>query len=51
MTRVFITGSAAGLGLMAGTILARQGHAVTLHARNPGRAVSDDPAAERPARP
>jgi NAD(P)-dependent dehydrogenase (short-subunit alcohol dehydrogenase family) len=38
MARVLITGSADGLGLMAGAILARQGHAVTLHARNPGRA-------------
>jgi NAD(P)-dependent dehydrogenase (short-subunit alcohol dehydrogenase family) len=38
MARVFITGSADGLGLMAGVILAGQGHAVTLHARNPRRA-------------
>ena len=38
MSRVFITGSADGLGLMAGEILARQGHAVTLHARNDRRA-------------
>ena len=38
MSRVFITGSADGLGLMAGAILARQGHAVTLHARNDRRA-------------
>lgn len=38
MARVFITGSADGLGLMAGAILARQGHAVTLHARNDRRA-------------
>jgi len=38
MSRVFITGSAEGLGLMAGEILARQGHAVTLHARNDRRA-------------
>jgi NAD(P)-dependent dehydrogenase (short-subunit alcohol dehydrogenase family) len=38
MSRVFITGSADGLGLMAGIILARQGHAVTLHARNERRA-------------
>ncbi|HEY6492495.1 MAG TPA: SDR family NAD(P)-dependent oxidoreductase [Trebonia sp.] len=38
MTRVLITGSADGLGLMAGAILARQGHAVTLHARNDRRA-------------
>jgi NAD(P)-dependent dehydrogenase (short-subunit alcohol dehydrogenase family) len=38
MSRVLITGSADGLGLMAGAILARQGHAVTLHARNDRRA-------------
>ena len=38
MSRVFITGSAGGLGLMAGQILVRQGHAVTLHARNDRRA-------------
>jgi NAD(P)-dependent dehydrogenase (short-subunit alcohol dehydrogenase family) len=40
MTRVLITGSADGLGLMAGAILAGQGHAVTLHARN-GRRADD----------
>src|SRR5579863_6350817 len=39
MARVLITGSADGLGLMAGAILARQGHAVTLHARNDRRAA------------
>ena len=38
MARVLITGSTDGLGLMAGTLLARQGHAVTLHARNERRA-------------
>lgn len=38
MSRVLITGSADGLGLMAGAILARQGHAVTLHARKDQRA-------------
>jgi NAD(P)-dependent dehydrogenase (short-subunit alcohol dehydrogenase family) len=37
MARIFITGSADGLGLMAAEILARQGHAVTLHARNDHR--------------
>src|ERR1700689_1180800 len=37
MARIFITGSADGLGLMAAEILARQGHAVTLHARNDRR--------------
>lgn len=38
MARVFITGSADGLGLMAGQILAADGHQVTLHARNEARA-------------
>src|ERR1700689_1488612 len=38
MARIFITGSADGLGLMAAEILTRQGHAVTLHARNEHRA-------------
>jgi NAD(P)-dependent dehydrogenase (short-subunit alcohol dehydrogenase family) len=38
VARVLITGSADGLGLMAGVILAGQGHAVTLHARNESRA-------------
>ena len=38
MSRVFITGSSDGLGLMAGRLLAADGHSVTLHARNPGRA-------------
>jgi NAD(P)-dependent dehydrogenase (short-subunit alcohol dehydrogenase family) len=38
MARVLITGSADGLGFMAAGILAEQGHAVTLHARNERRA-------------
>jgi NAD(P)-dependent dehydrogenase (short-subunit alcohol dehydrogenase family) len=38
MARVLITGSAGGLGLMAAAILAKEGHAVTLHARNDRRA-------------
>ena len=38
MARILITGSADGLGLMAGTLLADQGHDVTLHARNNRRA-------------
>jgi NAD(P)-dependent dehydrogenase (short-subunit alcohol dehydrogenase family) len=38
MARVFITGSSTGLGLMAGQLLAEQGHAVVLHARNAVRA-------------
>ena len=37
MARVFITGSSDGLGL-AGQLLARGGHEVTLHARNAARA-------------
>lgn len=38
MARVMITGSADGLGLLAGRLLAGDGHEVTLHARNPARA-------------
>jgi NAD(P)-dependent dehydrogenase (short-subunit alcohol dehydrogenase family) len=38
MSRVFITGSSAGLGLMAGRLLAEQGHQVVLHARDRQRA-------------
>jgi NAD(P)-dependent dehydrogenase (short-subunit alcohol dehydrogenase family) len=38
MARVFVTGSADGLGLMAGRLLVEQGHAVVLHARNEARA-------------
>jgi NAD(P)-dependent dehydrogenase (short-subunit alcohol dehydrogenase family) len=38
MARVLITGSSDGLGLMAGQLLAEDGHQVTLHARNPQRA-------------
>jgi NAD(P)-dependent dehydrogenase (short-subunit alcohol dehydrogenase family) len=38
MARVFITGSADGLGLMAGRLLVEQGHAVVLHARIDQRA-------------
>ncbi|MBN8901098.1 MAG: SDR family NAD(P)-dependent oxidoreductase, partial [Rhodospirillales bacterium] len=39
MARIFITGSSDGLGLMAGRLLAEQGHAVVLHARNAARAA------------
>lgn len=39
MSRVFITGSSDGLGLLAGQQLAASGHQVTLHARNDARAV------------
>src|ERR1700761_2857668 len=38
MSRIFISGSSAGLGLMVGQLLARQGHQVVLHARNAARA-------------
>jgi NAD(P)-dependent dehydrogenase (short-subunit alcohol dehydrogenase family) len=38
MARIFITGSSEGLGLMAGRLLAGQGHRVVLHARNADRA-------------
>jgi NAD(P)-dependent dehydrogenase (short-subunit alcohol dehydrogenase family) len=39
MSRILITGSADGLGLMAARLLAADGHAVTLHARNQQRAA------------
>jgi NAD(P)-dependent dehydrogenase (short-subunit alcohol dehydrogenase family) len=38
MSRVLITGSADGLGLMAAQLLAADGHQVTVHARNDERA-------------
>jgi NAD(P)-dependent dehydrogenase (short-subunit alcohol dehydrogenase family) len=39
MSRIFVTGSSDGLGLMAGRLLIEWGHQVTLHARNDARAV------------
>ena len=36
---ILITGSSDGLGLMAGQLLTKQGHAVTLHARSAQRAA------------
>ena len=39
MSRIFITGSADGLGLMAAQLLVEQGHSVVLHARNAERAA------------
>lgn len=39
MARIFVTGSADGLGLMAAKKLVSQGHQVVLHARNEKRAV------------
>jgi NAD(P)-dependent dehydrogenase (short-subunit alcohol dehydrogenase family) len=38
MSRVFISGSSTGLGLMAGQLLVEHGHRVVLHARNKARA-------------
>jgi NAD(P)-dependent dehydrogenase (short-subunit alcohol dehydrogenase family) len=38
MSRIFISGSSTGLGLMAGELLASQCHTVVLHARNANRA-------------
>jgi NAD(P)-dependent dehydrogenase (short-subunit alcohol dehydrogenase family) len=38
MSRIFISGSSTGLGLMAGKLLINQGHRVVLHARNAARA-------------
>jgi NAD(P)-dependent dehydrogenase (short-subunit alcohol dehydrogenase family) len=38
MSRIFISGSSTGLGLMAGELLARQGHTIVLHARDASRA-------------
>lgn len=37
MSRIFISGSSTGLGLMAAELLAGQGHQVVLHARNERR--------------
>jgi NAD(P)-dependent dehydrogenase (short-subunit alcohol dehydrogenase family) len=39
MSRVFITGSSDGLGLMAARLLLEQGHQVVLHARSAARAA------------
>src|ERR1700733_15292972 len=38
MSRIFISGSSDGLGLMAEQLLVEQGHSVVLHARNLQRA-------------
>lgn len=38
MASIFVTGSAAGIGLETGRQLAAAGHRVVLHARDPGRA-------------
>jgi len=39
MSRIFISGSSTGLGLMAAQHLIQQGHTVVLHARNASRAA------------
>jgi NAD(P)-dependent dehydrogenase (short-subunit alcohol dehydrogenase family) len=39
MSRIFITGSTDGLGLMAAELLLKDGHQVTLHARSRARAA------------
>ena len=39
MSRIFITGSTDGLGLMAAELLLTDGHQVTVHARNQARAA------------
>jgi NAD(P)-dependent dehydrogenase (short-subunit alcohol dehydrogenase family) len=38
MSRIFISGSSTGLGLMVGELLVSEGHRVVLHARNAARA-------------
>jgi len=49
MARIFITGSADGLGQLSASVLINQGHKVVLHARNAERgrdAIKKNPAAE-----
>jgi NAD(P)-dependent dehydrogenase (short-subunit alcohol dehydrogenase family) len=49
MARIFITGSADGLGQLSAKVLLENGHQVVLHARNPERgheAVKKNPGAE-----
>ena len=41
MSRIFISGSSTGLGLMAGELLVQRGHQVVLHARNADRAEAE----------
>jgi NAD(P)-dependent dehydrogenase (short-subunit alcohol dehydrogenase family) len=38
VSRIFISGSSTGLGLMAGELLCNEGHTIVLHARNAARA-------------
>jgi len=47
MARIFISGSADGLGLMAGRLLAEQGHQTVLHARSDARAADAKKAAPK----
>lgn len=50
MAKIFVTGSADGLGQLAARLLIGQGHEVTLHARNSGRAkeaMTANPGAKR----
>jgi len=47
MARILITGSSDGLGLMAGKLLADQGHKVVLHARSAARAADPKEAAPK----
>lgn len=47
MARIFITGSCDGLGLMAGRLLADEGHEVVLHGRNEARAADAKKAAPK----
>ena len=39
MSRIFISGSSTGLGLMAAELLSSQRHQIVLHARNADRAA------------
>jgi NAD(P)-dependent dehydrogenase (short-subunit alcohol dehydrogenase family) len=47
MARIFISGSSDGLGLMAGRLLADQGHQTVLHARSDARAADARKAAPK----
>jgi NAD(P)-dependent dehydrogenase (short-subunit alcohol dehydrogenase family) len=49
MARIFVTGSSAGLGLLAAQLLAKDGHDVVLHARNANRAADVRSAMQGPA--
>jgi NAD(P)-dependent dehydrogenase (short-subunit alcohol dehydrogenase family) len=49
MTRVFVTGSTAGLGLATATALADDGHNIVVHARNRQRATGLDDLVRRGA--